>query len=108
MGLLDGVMGGLVGAGATALVQGYIEKHGGIAAVVSQLTSSGLGEQAKSWVGTGANLPVSAAQIQQVLGSGGLSELGAKFGISPDKISELLAQHLPQAIDQATPSGKLP
>lgn len=108
MGLLDGVMGGLVGAGATALVQGYIEKHGGIGAVVSQLTSSGLGEQAKSWVGTGPNLPVSASQIQQVLGSGGLAELGARFGISPEKISELLAQHLPQAIDQATPSGKLP
>ena len=43
MGLLDGVMGGLVGAGATALITGYIEKNGGIGAVVSQLTSGGLG-----------------------------------------------------------------
>ena len=107
MGLLDGVMGGLVGAGATALITGYIEKNGGIGAVVSQLTSGGLGEQAKSWVGTGPNLPVSPAQIQQTLGSGGLADLAAKFGVPADKISELLAEHLPQAIDKATPSGKL-
>ena len=108
MGLLDGIMGGLVGAGATALITGYIEKNGGIAAVVSQLTSGGLGEQAKSWVGTGPNMPVSPAQIQQTLGSSGLAELAGKFGSPADKISELLAEHLPQAIDKATPSGKLP
>lgn len=107
MGLLDGIMGGMVGAGATALIKGYIEKNGGVGAVVSQLSSGGLGEQAKSWVSTGPNLPVSAAQIQQVLGSGGLGELAAKFGIPADTISEVLAQHLPKAIDDATPSGKL-
>ena len=77
MGLLDGVMGGLVGAGATALIKGYIDKNGGIGGVVSQLSASGLGEQAKSWVGTGANLPVSPEQIQQAIGNGGLAELGA-------------------------------
>lgn len=108
MGLLDGVMGGLVGAGATALIQGYIEKQGGIGAVVSQLSASGLGEQAKSWVGTGSNLPVTPAQIQHAIGGGGLAELGAKFGVAPEKLSELLAQHLPKIIDDATPSGKLP
>lgn len=108
MGLLDGIMGGLVGAGATALIKGYIEKNGGIGGVVSQLSASGLGEQAKSWVGTGANLPVTPAQIQHVIGSGGLAELGAKFGVAPETISELLAQHLPKIIDDATPSGKLP
>lgn len=107
MGLLDGIMGGLVGAGATALIKGYIEKNGGIGGVVSQLSASGLGEQAKSWVGTGANLPVTPAQIQHALGSGGLGELATKFGVPADKIAEILAQHLPKAIDDATPSGKL-
>ena len=53
-------------------------------------------------------MPVSPAQIQQTLGSGGLADLAAKFGVPVDKISELLAEHLPQAIDKATPSGKLP
>jgi uncharacterized protein YidB (DUF937 family) len=108
MGLLDGVLGGVVGATAATLVKGYIDSHGGVQGVVSQLQASGLGEQVKSWVGTGANLPVSAAQIQQALGSGKVSELAAKFGLPADKISDFLSQHLPGAIDEATPGGQLP
>lgn len=30
MGLLDGVLGGVIGAGLTSVVSGVIEKHGGI------------------------------------------------------------------------------
>lgn len=108
MGLLDGVLGGVVGAGATALIKEYIDNHGGIAGVISQLEASGLGEQAKSWVGTGPNLPISASQIQQALGGGKIADLGAKFGISPDQVSNFLAQHLPKAVDEATPGGRIP
>ncbi len=108
MGLLDGVLGGVVGAEVTTLVKGYIDNHGGIQGVVSQLQASGLGDQVKSWVGTGPNLPVSGAQIQEALGSGKVAELAAKFGLPTDKISDFLAQHLPAAIDQGTPAGQLP
>src|SRR4051812_19263348 len=108
MGLLDGVLGGVAGAGIATLVKGYIDNHGGIQGVVSQLQTSGLGEQVKSWVGTGPNLPVSGTQIQEALGSGKVAELAAKFGLPADKISDFLAQHLPAAIDEATPGGRLP
>ena len=108
MGLLDGIMGGVVGAGATALVRNYIDNHGGISGVVAQLEATGLGEQVKSWVGTGTNLPISTSQIQQALGSGKVAELAAQFGLPADKVSEFLAQHLPSAVDDATPEGHLP
>lgn len=108
MGLLDGVLGGVAGAAVATLVKGYIDNHGGIQGVVSQLQASGLGEQVKSWVGTGPNLPVSGEQIREALGSGKLNDLAAKFGLPADQISEFLAQHLPTAIDQATPGGNLP
>lgn len=108
MGLLDGVLGGLVGAGAATLVKEYIDNHGGVRGLAAQLEASGLGEQVKSWIGTGENLPVSASQIQQVLGGGKLGELAAKFGVSADQVSNLLAQHLPKAVDDATPGGRLP
>lgn len=108
MGLLDGVLGGVVGAGATALIKQYIDNHGGIGGVAAQLEASGLGEQVKSWIGTGQNLPVSPAQIQQALGGGKLADLAAKFGMSGDQVSGFLAQHLPTAIDEATPTGRLP
>jgi len=108
MSLLDGILGGVVGAGALSLVKGYIENHGGIQGVAAELEKSGLGEQVKSWIGSGPNMPVSAAQIQQALGNEKVRELAARFGVPSDKISELLALHLPTAIDTATPGGKLP
>lgn len=108
MSLLDGILGGVVGAGASALVKKYIDDHGGIGGVVAQFEASGLGQQAKSWVGTGENLPVSASQIQQALGSGKVAALASQFGLPADQISDFLAQHLPAAVDAATPSGQLP
>jgi len=37
-----------------------------------------------------------------------VKELAAKMGLPVDKLAELLAQHLPPAIDKVTPDGKLP
>jgi uncharacterized protein YidB (DUF937 family) len=108
MGFLDGVLGGVVGAEALSLVKGYFEKHGGIEGVVAELEKTSLGQHAKSWVGNGPNLPVTADQIQQALGSQTVKDLGAKFGIPVDKVTEMLAKYLPTAVDKATPDGKLP
>jgi hypothetical protein len=49
MGFLDGILGGVVGAEALSLVKDYIEKHGGIAGVVSEFEKNGFGQQVKSW-----------------------------------------------------------
>jgi uncharacterized protein YidB (DUF937 family) len=53
-------------------------------------------------------LPISADQIQHVLGSEQVKELAAKAGISPDAASSHLAQLLPMLIDKLTPNGQLP
>lgn len=108
MGLLDGILGGVIGAEALSLVKDYFEKHGGVQGVVAEFEKTGFGQQAKSWVSTAPNLPISAEQIQQALGSEKVKGLAAKFGIPVDKVSDLLAQYLPTAIDKATPEGKLP
>jgi uncharacterized protein YidB (DUF937 family) len=108
MGLLDGILGGVIGAEALSLVKGYIEKHGGIEGVVAEFEKTGLGQQAKSWVAKGPNLPITAEQVQQALGSDTVKEMAAKFGIPVDKVADLLAKHLPAAVDKATPDGNLP
>jgi uncharacterized protein YidB (DUF937 family) len=108
MGLLDGILGGVVGAEALSLVKDYIEKHGGVDGVVSEFEKTGFGQQAKSWVSNGPNLPITAEQVKQTLGSGKVKELADKFGIPVDKVAEQLAKYLPTAIDKATPEGKLP
>jgi uncharacterized protein YidB (DUF937 family) len=108
MGLLDGVLGGVVGAGVTQIVTGVIERHGGVAGLVSQFEKQGLGSIVQSWVGTGANQPISAAQVQQVVGSDALAQLAAKFGLQPADFAQRLAQVLPQAVDKLTPDGVIP
>ncbi len=83
-------------------------KSGGLAGLVQNFKDKGLGEAVASWVGTGSNLPISAAQIQQVLGNQQIQQLAAKVGISPDMVTSQLAQLLPEVIDNLTPGGTVP
>jgi len=50
---------------------------------------------------------VSPEQIQSALGNDQLRQLAAHFGIPIDAVSKLLADHLPAAVDQASPDGSL-
>lgn len=61
-----------------------------------------------SWISTGQNLPISAEQIQGVLGSDQVKQIAAQVGVSPDVASSKLAELLPTMIDKLTPDGKLP
>ncbi len=108
MGLLDGLLGGAVGAEMATVVNGLIEKHGGVSGIVSQLESQGLGNTVKSWVGTGANLPITADQVHAAFGSDMISGLAAKFGMNPQDLAQKLAQVLPQVVDKLTPNGTVP
>jgi len=119
MGLFDSVVGSVLnnmGGGAQAsgsgdivqMVMGLLQQQGGLGGLVEKLSQSGLSQQAASWVGTGDNLPVSANQISQALGSGPLADLAGKFGIDPAQLSGSLAQYLPEVVNQLTPQGRLP
>ena len=81
---------------------------GGLQGIVSQLTSCGLGQQVQSWIGNGENKPVSGQQIQQAMDPAALSQMAQQTGMSPDQISNHVAQALPSLIDQVTPNGKVP
>jgi uncharacterized protein YidB (DUF937 family) len=105
MGILDGLLGGAVGAEMATVVNGLIEKHGGVQGVVAQLEQQGLGGTVRSWVGTGANMAITPDQIHQAFGSDVVKELAAKVGLSPDVLAAKLSQVLPTAIDKLTPAG---
>jgi uncharacterized protein YidB (DUF937 family) len=108
MGMFDGILGGVVGAEMATVVNGLIEKHGGIQGIVSQLEEQGLGGTVRSWVGTGANQPITADQIHQAFGSDTVKQLAAKVGMTPEDLAAKLSQILPQAIDKLTPGGVVP
>ena len=115
MGILDTVMGSLGGQGqgqsaVMNLVTGLITNSngGGLGGLLQQFKAGGHGHLADSWVSTGKNLPISAEQIQSVLGSGQIQEMAAKIGLSPDILSGHLANLLPQVVDKVTPDGSVP
>ena len=108
MGLLDGLVGGAVGAGLAVAAQRIIEQHGGVQGVINQMQQHGLGDTVRSWVSTGPNAPISADRLHQVFGTGTIDEIAARVGMNPQQLSQQLAQFLPQAIDHLTPNGQVP
>jgi len=102
--------GGQQGGGQNLLgeVMALVNNHpGGLAGLVQSFQQGGMSEAVNSWVGTGANLPVSSDQIQSVLGSEQLQALASKLGISSSDAGSHLAQLLPAVIDHLTPNGQV-
>jgi uncharacterized protein YidB (DUF937 family) len=106
-----GVLGQLEGAVLPIVLSEVLGSgggQGGLSAIVAKLQQAGLGDQVKSWIGNGQNLPITAEQLQQVLGSDTVKQLAARFNIPVDQLAQVLAQQLPKAVDHASPDGKLP
>jgi uncharacterized protein YidB (DUF937 family) len=120
MGLFDSIAGQVTGAlsgagntqhaGLLEAVAGLINnpETGGLQGLVNAFEQKGLGGVVSSWIGTGQNLPISAEQLQSVLGNEQVQALAQKLGISPQDITSHLTQLLPQVVDKVTPSGSLP
>jgi uncharacterized protein YidB (DUF937 family) len=105
---LSSVLGGSSNPMAASLLQMVNNHPGGVAGLVQSFHQNGMSEIVSLWVGTGQNLPVSADQIQQVLGNSPLlQQFAAKAGISPQDASSKLAQYLPMIVDHLTPQGKV-
>lgn len=95
------VLGGLLGSGAGA-------GAGGLGQILELFQRAGFGAQASSWVGTGANLPISPEAIAQVFGGGSLGQIAARAGLSEHETSAGLAHILPGIVDRLTPEGRIP
>ena len=118
MGMLDGLLGGLMGGGTGTAPQGQsplvmmalqlIQQNGGLPGIIGKLQSGGLAQQVGSWIGTGQNMTVSGSQLQEVLGSGSIGQIAQQLGMSHGDASSNLAQMLPQIIDKLTPHGQIP
>lgn len=83
-------------------------QSGGLSGLVQSFKDGGLADVVNSWISTGQNLPISADQIQSVLGGDQIKNLASKLGVSTDQVSGQLAGLLPQVIDKLTPNGALP
>ena len=130
MGLLDGIVGNVLGSmlsgnqaqsplgaganqaqGGNLLLQialSMLQQNGGLEGVLGKFRQGGLAQQADSWVGTGQNMNNSADQLQQVFGSSTISDLASRLGMPADQAGSAMAQMLPDVINQLTPQGQVP
>jgi uncharacterized protein YidB (DUF937 family) len=81
---------------------------GGLQGLVSAFEQAGLGHLVQSWVSTGPNPPVSPQQLRNVFGDEQVQAMASQSGMEEEDFLSQLSQHLPKAVDQMTPQGKLP
>jgi uncharacterized protein YidB (DUF937 family) len=81
---------------------------GGLGGLLNKLEQGGLGNQTKSWVGTGQNQPVSPGQLGSALGPNIIKTLSQMTGVSEDQLTKQLSQGIPVIINTLTPNGRLP
>ncbi len=120
MGMFGNILGAVLGnmgqqggaAGALASVAGSLLANdgdqGGLGGLVGKFEQAGLGNVVSSWIGNGQNLPISADQLQSVLGSDAVSGIAAKLGINPADAMGQLSTMLPGLVDKLTPNGAAP
>ena len=112
--LINSVLKGMSGqpgeASGLSAILGQMLKNtdlGSVGGLLQLLQKSGLGPQVSSWLGSGANLPISADQLRAALGDERVRQIAASFGIPVDQLLGQLSQHLPAAVDQMSPHGTL-
>jgi len=81
---------------------------GGLGGLVGAFQKGGMGDMVASWISTGPNPPVSATQLESVLGAEVLKQFAAKAGVPHGEAGGLLASLLPSVIDHLTPQGQVP
>jgi uncharacterized protein YidB (DUF937 family) len=121
MGLLDSVVGGMLGGGGSGggnsqllqIIMGMLSNQGGggmggLGGLLQQFQRGGLGDVAASWVSTGPNQPVSGEQLQGVFGNDMVTQIAQQLGMSHGDTLGQLSQMLPHVVDKLTPNGELP
>ncbi len=124
MGILESVIGSLLGGsqgGASSPMGSVLSSvlgggqsggasggmAGGLGGLLSQFQQAGLGNIAQSWIGNGANQPVSPQQLQNVFGENQVQDMANQAGMPKGDFLSQLSQHLPHAVDQMTPNGQV-
>ena len=101
--ILTGGLGSVLAGGAAGSVL-----SGGLGDLVRQLQQGGQGAAASSWVGNGSNQAISPGDLAKALGADQINSLMSQTGMSRDELLSGLAQHLPDAVNELTPDGRLP
>ena len=118
MALFDELLRNALGGQATdtpaqsrGLVEGLVsmlQQSGGIDGLAKMFAQRGLGAEASSWIGTGANRAISADQVTHALGEDQVKTLSMRSGLGMAAGAAAIAAVLPTLIDKLTPEGRAP
>ncbi|CAM3626265.1 YidB family protein [Polaromonas hydrogenivorans] len=90
------------------LAMQWVQRNGGIGAVLERFRNKGYSQQAASWVSTGPNEALAPQAVNDVIGMDELSRLSQQLGVSQEEVSSGMAQILPEMVNQLTPQGGVP
>lgn len=84
----------------------WVMQQGSLTSFIDKFKQNGLSNIVESWLGEGKNLPISAEQVQNVLGIDSIAQLAQKIGLDNPQTSGLLSQYLPDIIKHLSSGGQ--
>lgn len=100
--------GGALMAVLLPLAMQWVQRNGGIGAVLERFREKGYGQQARSWMSTGPNETLAPAAVGEVVGMEELSRLSQQLGVGEDEIAGGMAEILPEVANHLSPDGEFP
>ena len=97
--------GGALLAVLLPLAMQWVQRNGGLGAVLGKFQQKGYSQQAASWVSTGQNEAVPPEAIAEVVGLEELSRMSQQLGVGEQQVADGFAQLLPEVVNQLTPQG---
>ena len=86
----------------------WVERNGGVRAVLKRFRDKGYGQQAGSWVAPGDNQEIDEHAIDEVVGPNELSRMSQQLGVAPEEVRQGFVEILPEMVNQLTPEGEVP
>jgi uncharacterized protein YidB (DUF937 family) len=85
-----------------------LQQSGGVDGFAKMFEQRGLGAEASSWIGTGANRSITPDQVTDALGQDRVESLASRSGLGMAVGAAAIAAVLPTLIDKLTPDGRAP
>ena len=89
------------------LAMQWVQRNGGLGAVLGKFRQQGYSQQAASWVSTGQNETMPPQAIDEVVGLDELSRMSQQLGVPEQEVADGFAQLLPEVVNQLTPQGEV-
>ena len=90
------------------LAMRWVQRNGGVGAVLKRLQQQGNGSQARSWMEPGVNQPLDEKAVETLVGQDDIGQMAERLGVPREQVAQAFAEIMPELVDQLTPEGQVP